>query len=41
MKGLLMTNMAIEAGGKNGIMEPDNITLRIYEVKEQKATMNI
>ena len=31
-----MTNMAIEAGGKNGIMEPDDITLKYVKPRAKR-----
>jgi len=34
---LTMTNMAIEAGGKNGIMEPDNITLEYVKNRAKRS----
>ncbi|HHX24380.1 MAG: 3-isopropylmalate dehydratase large subunit [Tepidanaerobacteraceae bacterium] len=34
---LTMTNMAIEAGGKNGIMEPDEITLEYISKRASRA----
>ncbi len=33
---LTMTNMAVEAGAKNGIIEPDEITLRYMEGRSQR-----
>ena len=35
-----MTNMAIEAGGKNGIMEPDDVTLE-YVKKRAKRSFDV
>jgi len=36
-----MCNMAIEAGGKSGIIEPDEVTLKyIREVNSQQSTVN-
>ena len=36
-----MANMAIEAGAKNGIMEPDEITLRFIKQQGQKTLSNL
>jgi 3-isopropylmalate/(R)-2-methylmalate dehydratase large subunit len=34
---LTMANMAIEAGGKNGIIEPDDITVEYVEMRAKRA----
>jgi len=34
---LTMTNMAIEAGGKNGIMEPDDVTLEYVKNRAKRS----
>lgn len=34
---LTMTNMAIEAGGKNGIMEPDEVTLQYVNSRAKRS----